>query len=402
MAILGIGCVESTKETLVESDDITIGALLPLTGNLDSIGESSQTALELSSEDINDYLAGLGSEKNIKLIIKDTESNPEKALEQLKNLDELGIKIVIGPQASNEAEAVLQYATENGITLMSTASTASSLAIPDDNLFRFVPDDTNQGKVLATLMNKEEINAVVPIYRNDVWGNGLSDEAKKSFEILGGTVLEGVTYETNNEDLFTEVELLNEKVIAATSEYDESSVAVLLCSYGEAKQVLTLAQTYPALTTINWYGSDGIALNKELVNDNDVASFAAAVNIKSPIYGYEEENDEYQVIESRIEEQLGRVPETYALSAYDALWIATFVDTDAVTDNDESIKMAISALTNKYFGITGWAKLDENGDRVHWDYDVWTINKVNEDYQWKLVARYQVDPGDDGKLIFVE
>jgi branched-chain amino acid transport system substrate-binding protein len=122
----------------------------------------------------------------------------------------------------------------------------------------------------------------------------------------------------------------------------------------------------------------------------------------TPIYGYEEENDRYMAIESRVEEKLGRLPETYALAAYDALWIATFVDLDSVPESDESIRLAMNTLTDTYFGVTGWTKLDENGDRENWDYDIWTISETDSGHQWERAARYQVDPGEEGKLIFVE
>ncbi|NYT18852.1 MAG: amino acid ABC transporter substrate-binding protein, partial [Methanosarcinales archaeon] len=276
------GCIGSTDGATSESEDITIGALLQLTGDVVSLGEASQTALEVSAEDINGYFSGLGSGKNVEVIVKDTGSDPQTALEQLKQLDEMGITLVIGPQSSNEAEAVLEYANENGITLLSTASTAPSLAIPDDNLFRLVPDDTNQGMVLAKFMQEDGINAMIPMYRNDMWGNGLADEVGKNFEVLNGTVLEGVSYETDDIDLSAEVESLNEKVVAATSEHDKGSIAVVLCSYGEVTEVFALASNYPALSEVSWYGTDGIALNNDLINDEDAASFAAATNVKAP------------------------------------------------------------------------------------------------------------------------
>ncbi len=402
IASTGLGCVGLSEEASPESGDITIGALLPLTGNLESIGQASQTALEESQEDVNGYFSGLGSEKNVEIVVKDTESDPETALEKLRELDEMGIKIVIGPQASEEAEAVLEYATENGIVLISTASTAPSLAIPDDNLYRFVPDDTNQGAVLATLMGEDNVTAVVPVYRDDVWGSGLTDEVKKNFEDRNGTFLEGVVYDADNENLSTEIEKLNDEVTSATTEYGNENVAVFLASYSEATEIFSLAQDYSALSDIKWYGSDGIALNEELIRDNDSAAFAAEANIMTPIYGYEEENDRYMAIESRVEEKLGRLPETYALAAYDALWIATFVDLDSVPESDESIRLAMNTLTDTYFGVTGWTKLDENGDRENWDYDIWTITESDDVYQWERAARYQVDPGEEGKLIFVE
>ncbi|MDD3247216.1 MAG: ABC transporter substrate-binding protein [Methanosarcina sp.] len=387
IATLWSGCIESTGEATSESEDLTIGALLPLTGSLASIGEASQTALEISAEDINSYFSGLGSGKNVEIIVKDTGSDPETALERLKELDEMGIKMVIGPQSSSEAEAVMEYATQNGIILLSTASTAPSLAIPDDNLFRLVPDDTNQGMALATLMNDEGIGSVIPMYRNDLWGNGLVDEVEKSFETLNGTVLEGVIYETENADLSAEVEALNEKVVAATSENGEGSVAVLLCSYGEVTEIFTLARNYPALSEVNWYGTDGMALNRELINDDDAASFAAAINVRAPVYGYLRANDRYQVVGPKIEARLGRLPESYALTAYDALWVAAFVNLDAIPDNDESLKMAMNTITDTYFGINGWTKLNENGDRKYWDYDIWTVAEENGSYKWELYGK---------------
>jgi branched-chain amino acid transport system substrate-binding protein len=399
IATLWSGCVESTKKATSESEDITIGALLPLTGSVASIGEASQVALEVSAEDINSYYSGLGSGKNVKLIVRDTKSDPETALEQLKELDKMGIKLVIGPQGSTEAAAVLEYANRNGIVLLSTASTAPALAVPNDNLYRFVPDDTNQGLVLARMMKDEGISTVIPMYRNDVWGKGLAGEVEKSYKALNGTVLEGVAYETANKNLSAEVGALSKKVIAATSENGKGSVAVLLCSYDEATEIFALARNYPALSEVKWYGTDGMALNKKLINDKNAASFAAATNVTAPIYGYEGENDIYQVTGPKIEKKLGRIPESYALTAYDALWIATFVNLDAVPDNDKSIEMAMDTLTDTYYGISGWAILNENGDRKYWDYDIWKVTEEKGSYKWEK-EKSAIMRGE--KLIFIQ
>lgn len=399
IATLWSGCVESTKKATSESEDITIGALLPLTGSVASIGEASQVALEVSAEDINSYYSGLGSGKNVKLIVRDTKSDPETALEQLKELDKMGIKLVIGPQGSTEAAAVLEYANRNGIVLLSTASTAPALAVPNDNLYRFVPDDTNQGLVLARMMKDEGISTVIPMYRNDVWGKGLAGEVEKSYKALNGTVFEGVAYETANKNLSAEVGALSKKVIAATSENGKGSVAVLLCSYDEATEIFALARNYPALSEVKWYGTDGMALNKKLINDKNAASFAAATNVTAPIYGYEGENDIYQVTGPKIEKKLGRIPESYALTAYDALWIATFVNLDAVPDNDKSIEMAMDTLTDTYYGISGWAILNENGDRKYWDYDIWKVTEEKGSYKWEK-EKSAIMRGE--KLIFIQ
>jgi len=383
ITILLSGCIESNKIVTSESENLTIGALLPLTGSVASIGEASRVALEVSAEDINGYYSGLGSGKNVKLIVRDTKSNPKTALEQLKELDKMGLKIVVGPQGSTEAAAVLDYANQHGIVLLSTASTAPALAIPDDNLYRLVPDDSKQGLVLARLMRDEGINTVIPMYRNDVWGKGLAFEVEKNYKAINGTVLEGISYETTNKNLSAEVEVLNKKVIAATLEHDKGSVAVLLYSYVEATEIFALARNYPALSEIKWYGTDGIALNRELINDKSAASFAVAANVTAPIYGYVGENDLYKVTGPKIEKRLGRIPESYALTSYDALWIATFVHLDAVPDNDKSIKIAMDTLTDTYYGISGWTILNDQGDRKYWDYDIWKVTGEDGTYRWE-------------------
>lgn len=398
MAIFWSGCVESTEEVASESENITIGALLPLTGDTASIGEASQVALEVSAEDINNYYSEFGSRQDIEVVVKDTESDPETALEKLKELDKMGIKVVIGPQGSSEAQAVLDYANQNGIILLSTASTAPSLAIPDDNLFRLVPDDTNQGMVLAQLMKDEGVSTVIPMYRNDIWGSELAGKVEKSFEALNGTVLEGVICESKHADHSGDIETLNEKVIAATSENSDGSVAVFLCSYGEVADIFALAQNYPALSKVRWYGTDGIALNRELIDNNSAASFAAATNVSAPIYGYVSESDRCQAVERKIKERLGRFPETYALTAYDALWIATFVSLEAVSDEDRNLKMAMNANTETYHGISGWTILNENGDREYWDYDIWKVTEENGSYQWEKDKTVLMR---DEKLIFI-
>jgi hypothetical protein len=50
--------------------------------------------------------------------------------------------------------------------------------------------------------------------RNEQDTHGLVTEVEKNFEALKGTVLEGVTYEPENENHSAEIEALNEKVIA--------------------------------------------------------------------------------------------------------------------------------------------------------------------------------------------
>ncbi len=70
-------------------EKIKIGLLVPLTGKNSEIGQSIIKATRLAINQINNL--------SIEIIPKDTGSNPEMTLRSAKELDKLGIKIVIGP-----------------------------------------------------------------------------------------------------------------------------------------------------------------------------------------------------------------------------------------------------------------------------------------------------------------
>jgi branched-chain amino acid transport system substrate-binding protein len=239
--------------------EVVLGALLPLTGALSSSGESTQAALELAVEDINEYHSSIGSKTSVRLIVEDTETDPAVALEKLQNLAGKGVKIVIGPDSSTEVEAVKAYADKNGILLVSQSSTAPSLAIPGDNVFRFCPDDTHQAEAVAMLMWADGVRVVIPLWRGDVWGDDLSKATKDSFEELGGTVIDGIRYSPTTEDFSAELGYLNSKVSQAIAQYgDVDSVGVYLLAFGEVVPIFIQAQNYTSIAKVKWYGSDSL------------------------------------------------------------------------------------------------------------------------------------------------
>ncbi|MEM2067545.1 MAG: hypothetical protein QXJ88_03125, partial [Nitrososphaerota archaeon] len=53
-----------------------------------------------------------------------------------------------------------------------------------------------------------------------------------------------------------------------------------------------------------------------------------------------------------------------------------------------AVKGVLPIVSSQYFGASGWTVLNESGDRVGGDYDVWAIEKVGEKYEWKIVGKY--------------
>jgi branched-chain amino acid transport system substrate-binding protein len=178
--------------------EVVFGALLALTGSGSSMGESSEAALELAVEDVNEYLLSIGSKTRIRVIVEDTKTDPAVALEKLQSLAGKGVRVVIGPVCSAEVETVKAYADENGILLVSPSSVAPSLAISGDNVFRLCPDATHQAEAVARLMWEDGVRVVIPLWRGDVWGADLAKATKDRFEELGGTVVDGIRYKSHH------------------------------------------------------------------------------------------------------------------------------------------------------------------------------------------------------------
>src|SRR5947207_1074415 len=153
------------------NDTIVIGGLFSLTGDGATLGNASKAALELAVRDINTELDTLRVPWQVQMALADTKLTPSGAVDGIKALQAAGATFVIGPQSSAEAAAILDYANANSIVVISQGSTASSLAIPDDYLFRLAPNDKLEGAAIAALMRNDGIDVMVPIWRDDA-GNG--------------------------------------------------------------------------------------------------------------------------------------------------------------------------------------------------------------------------------------
>lgn len=394
--LLVIACLGTTACALKSpSTEMVFGALLPLTGDLSSTGESTQAALELAVSDINEYLSNIDAETRVRLIIEDTGTDPVVALEKLKTLVKNGVKIVIGPDSSGEVEAVKAYADENDILLISHASTAPSLAISGDNIFRFVPDDTHQAEAVARLMWQDGIRAIVPMYRGDVWGDGLFQAAKDNFEKLGGTVINGIRYEPETTDFTVEMEAMGLNVTQAIAQYGIRSVAVYLLSFEEVVSIFNQAQDYPILSSLNWYGSDSTALSNALIKNSQAAQFAIKTNFINPMYAAES-----GPVRDNIREKITRDPEVYSLAAYDALWVAVKACLATQTNDIKSLRNALWQEAENHHGTTGWTVLNDAGDRMSGDYIFWVLRDETGVFTWDTQARYEFRPDSVGNLVF--
>jgi ABC-type branched-subunit amino acid transport system substrate-binding protein len=83
-----------------EDQEILIGALLSLTGELAEKGQADLAAIQLAITDFNDYLEEQSAGKTVRLVYADDATIPSVAMEKIDDLAAQGVKLVVGPMTS--------------------------------------------------------------------------------------------------------------------------------------------------------------------------------------------------------------------------------------------------------------------------------------------------------------
>lgn len=181
-------------------DTVKLGALVPLTGGLQSYGEASLRGVRMAVNQVN-AAGGLLGGRQVELVVGDTQTSPQPAVDAAQRLVSVeGVVAVVGALASGNTIPVATTVTAPGrIPQISNASTApviSTLA-DDDFLFRTVPSDAYQGVALAKIVAGEGDMNVAVLYVNNDYGEGLARSFQEAFTAEGGSVTRADAFEPN-------------------------------------------------------------------------------------------------------------------------------------------------------------------------------------------------------------
>jgi branched-chain amino acid transport system substrate-binding protein len=389
--VAAITPLRSEQPSLHSHRVFKIGVLASLTGSGSSLGKDTVAALQIATDQLDAQAKANHGAYRFHLFVRDTQQDPVKALAAIEDLDKHGVQIIIGPQTSAEVAMIKPFADAHNILVISQGSTASSLAIAGDNIFRFCPNDKREADAIVALMQHDGIRSIVPLWRNDAGNNGLHDSVKAAFENIGGTVTAGFQYQTTTADFSAATASVASQIqslVAAGA--DPNSVAIYFAAFDEAVGVFHSASANTTLSSTRWYGSDGVALSAVLIGDANAADFAAGVYYPNPTFGLDDAlQNLWQPVANAIEARTGITPDAFALSAYDALFVVERAL--RVTGNLKdfaSFKSAFVDAANSYSGITGSTALDAAGDRLSADFDFWAVRQVSGTFNWVRIGAY--------------
>ena len=144
---------------VIASEKIKIGLLIPLTGKNSEIGQSIIKSTRLAINQINNL--------SIEIIPKDTASDPEITLRSAKELEELGVKIIIGPVFN---ENLIHLNKLNQLTFLSLTNKNDNGA---KNIINAGINATSQLKAIKKFIELNEIKKTIFLtpdvdYKNEI------------------------------------------------------------------------------------------------------------------------------------------------------------------------------------------------------------------------------------------
>jgi ABC-type branched-subunit amino acid transport system substrate-binding protein len=215
---------------------LTIGTLLPETGNLAFLGPPEIAGVQMAVDEIN--AAGGFNGKDVVLTEGDSgDTTTDTAVQTVTRELQEKVDAIIGAASSSVSASVIDQITESGVTQFSPANTSKQFSDYDDKglYFRLGPSDILQGQVLAEVIAEDGAASLVIVNFDDDYGNGLAEDLKASFEAGGGEVIDTITYDPQAQTFDAEVGQAKEADADALAliGFDESSrVLVTLVEQG--------------------------------------------------------------------------------------------------------------------------------------------------------------------------
>jgi neutral amino acid transport system substrate-binding protein len=386
-------------------DELRLGAILPATGDLASIGQPMVKAIDLLVETVNDCGGVLG--KPIRLIKEDDRTQPSAGAEaatKLIQVDKVGA--IVGAFASSVSTAALAIAVPNNVVMISPGSTSpvfterAKRGELNGYWYRTAPPDTYQAVALANLAFKKGAKRVATLVINNDYGIGFERAFVEAFEKLGGEIVnkanptrydpQATTFDAEAKGAFG-----GKPDAVAAVLYPESGGAVLKAAYEQG-----LTQGVQILLT------DGVQTEdfpKQVGKTPDGKLILAGALGTVP----GADGKSLEAFKQKFKEKKNEGLGAFVAHSYDAAALVAIAAESAqdgtgaaikskirevanppgveVSDVCEALKLVKAGTDINYQGASSNVDLDEFGD-VRGSYDVWT---VKDDGKLEVIDRVQ-------------
>src|SRR3954470_16011224 len=208
---------------------LTLGALLPQTGDLAFLGPPEFAGVKLAVQEIN-AAGGVLGKPAVEIDTDSGDTSTNIASQSVDKLLQQKADVVVGAASSSVSLSVIDQITGAGVVEISPANTSDAFTTYNDKglYFRTAPPDVLQGRVLGNLIVQDGNAKVGLLVLQDSYGTGLAKNARAAIESGGGTIAAEEVYDPKAADYSPEVG----KIKTANPD------AILLIGFDETKKIV--------------------------------------------------------------------------------------------------------------------------------------------------------------------
>ena len=152
--------IEEIKKKKVWSPEVYFGVITDLTGEFGGQASESLNALQIATEQLNSDKGILGSP--VKLIVRDSESNPQKAAEQTELLiTSERLSVLFGPVSSSVAVSITEIAKKYAMPVIFHYANSERLTINrfNEQIIQIGPSTYIEGRLQAMDLARESYSS---------------------------------------------------------------------------------------------------------------------------------------------------------------------------------------------------------------------------------------------------
>ncbi len=348
------------------SGPIKVAILAPLSGQVQTFGESTRDGALLAIEEWNAKGGVLG--QKIEPVIADSQCSADPAVNAAnKVIDQDGVHYIVGEVCSSASIPISEITEAKGVLQISPTSTNTQVTLNQDGttkqyVFRACFIDPFQGLVMAKFaLSQGHKTAFIMFDKGNDYVLGLAEAFEKSFTEGGGTIVGKEAYTKEDTD-FSAI---------LTKVADSKADVLFLPDYYNIVNLVG-AQAKERGVTAVMMGGDGW-------DSADLDLAAAEGGFYSNHYSSDDTRPVVVDFVARYEAKYGARPDALAALAYDATNLLLASIAKAGKDDPALVKDAMAAL--EYDAVSG---------------------KITFDAQHNPVKAAVVMQVKDGKVVFAD
>lgn len=323
-----------------------IGFTAALTGGAAAYGKSEEEGVRLAVEEINKK-----GDFPIDLLVEDTKAVPADSMNATKKLIQEKVSLIIGPMTSNEAKAAGPIIQNAKVPSLEISVTAENITDIGDCIFRnSVPESKNIPQTVKKTHKLLGYKTAAILYAHDNEQHVTAQKYfQKTMEEEGVQVIDVETFGSKDSEYSAQLTNIQHKapdVIVVCSYYQEGSRIL--------KKMREMGMDQPVL------GDNGF-VSPEL---GKMAGAAADNVYVSSMWSADRKDEKVQKFVENYTKAYGRVPDQFAASAYDGVYMAMDAMQRAGTTTDhKKIRDALAQMKD-FKGVCGTFSFDEKRDPV--------------------------------------